>query len=49
MTHYRLAVQVVVTTLILSQRFYFGPVGIGAGVVDALTLFAIWSNKWGLA
>ncbi len=45
--HFRLAFQILATALVLFERFYFGPVGVGAGMADAIVLFTVWSNQWG--
>lgn len=37
--------RILATLALLFQRFYFGPVGAGAGVFDGLILYSIWFNR----
>lgn len=41
----RLTVRLLATAAVLFQRFYFGPIGAGGGLVDGLILTAIWITR----
>ena len=35
-------IKIIATIALFAQRFYFGPVGAGGGICDAIILWAIW-------
>jgi hypothetical protein len=37
-----LSIKILATIAVVGQRWYFGPVGAGAGACDGLVLYAIW-------
>lgn len=42
------SMRVLATVAVLFQRFYFGQIGAGAGLLDGLVIYAIWSPFYSL-